>query len=271
MKQRMSLETDLDSHRPSQDILPGLGLGKSSIFFIFSYVILANILKQGIGGLETVFIGVVVIGTFYIFLRKYDSDEMEAHIAYFLSSLNFRLFSKGIKKLNAIKNVREDYFVLQNGGLRAVLEVYSRIELSNEPYERIDQFIRAYSGLLETFNQYFQIVVRIRKISPEEIVTKNLGTTETPTAKKYLELLTKKGVTAIKTYIILTEDLPKWFYFDKKNEITLRNNLQDQLSSCVSILTRSELINRIEQLKGSKLLNFIYDDNFFQNNSPQED
>lgn len=242
MSRKVSLETDLKVHKPKQDVILGLGLVKSTIFFIFSYVVLSSILKNGMGGLEVVFLGIVIIGTFYLFLRKYDFEEVEAYALYTLNSLSFRLFSGGVKKLNVIKDVREDSFIVQNGGLRAVIEVSSCTELSNESSDGVERLIWKYSRFLETFDGYVQLVVRIRKVPPLSLVQQAFGNERTLEAKEYLRQFSRHGVTSLKIYIVLAVDPPKWFYFEKYDEKNLKKKLEEKVSSCMEFLSREGFV-----------------------------
>ncbi len=265
MNPRISLEVDLDSQKPKQEVFLGLGLVKSTIFFIISYIILSGTLKKGINGFETIFIGIVIIGTFYIFLRKYDSDEVEAYTVYLLSSVWFWLFSRGIKKLNTFKDIGEDYFVLQNGGFRAVIEVSPSIELSSESSDRVEQLIGGYSRLLETFGQYFQLVARIRKVPSLYLVLKAFGTDETIIAQKYLEEFERHGVMSLKIYIVLAADPAKWFYLENNDVKRLKKQLEEHVSSCMGFLSRAEFVAGYKRLKGTELIDFVFDENFYQN------
>lgn len=270
MKPRASLETDMESSRPQVEILPGLGMAKSILFFIFSYVVLSSVMKHGIGGLQTVFLGLVAIGTFYIFLTKYDSDDVEAYSFYLLNSLYFWFFSKGEKKLNVVKDVRGDFFVLQNGGLRAVIEVFSSKELSNESHESVEQLISNYSRFLETFGQYFQLVVRIRKLSPKELVMNSFGNTESPAAMEYLEQFGRHGVASLKIYIVMAVDPAKWYEFEKKDEEKLEKTLEEKVTSCMGFLSRTDFVSEYRRLTGDELLDFCFDENFYQRKSGKE-
>lgn len=270
MDRKISLETDLEAQKPYQEVFLGFGLGKASIFFVFSYAVLSNILKKGVGGMETLFLGIILIGTVFIFLKKYDSEEIEAYILYLARSAYFSLFEKGVKKLDIVKNIKEDYFVLQDGGLRAVIEVFCGKELSEETPENTEKLIHGYSQLLETFSQYFQIVARIRKISPQYLVLKNFGTTETPTAREYLKQFSKHSVPSLKIYIVLAVDPPKWFYMEKRDEKSLKNSLEEKVSSCKDFLSKSESVSGFKRLSEAELLDFVFDDNFYQNRNPKE-
>jgi len=265
MNRRAALETDLESHRPKQEVIPGLGLVKSTIFFIFSYLVLGGILKNEIDGLETVFLGIVAIGTFYIFLRKYDSDEVEAYALYLLNSLWFWVFSRGVKKLNVVRDVRDDYFILQNGGLRAVIEVFSDTDLSRESQDSVARLVGMYSNLLETFSQYFQLVVRIRKVSPRYLVVKALKTDETPMAREFMKQFGRHGVTSFKVYIVLAADPPRWYYLERRDEKSLRRKLEEQAAACMRFLSMAEFVSSYRRLENDRLLDFVFDENFYQN------